>query len=120
MMICTQMMMQLLQDGYCEKIETKRKECGAVKAVSEKRGTMEEIKDYIFTGAIATVAFFGKWWFNKTEKKMEELEKRVAFNEKEIELNTQSDKDYRDNTSKSLDEIKQTQNEIYKLLISKS
>ena len=79
---------------------------------------MEELKTYIFATAIATVAFFTKWWFSKTEKKMEELEKRVSFNEKEIELNTQSDRDYRNNTSKTLDEIKKTQNEIYKLLIS--
>lgn len=80
---------------------------------------MEELRDYLLGGAIGVIAFFSRWWFIKTDKKIEDMNLRISENEKGLELNAQSDKDYRDNTSKVLDEIKQTQNEIYKILISK-
>lgn len=80
---------------------------------------MEKIHEWSLAMAIAIVGFFSRWWFIKTEKKIEEMDRRVYQNERAIELNTQSDKDYRENTSQILKEIKATQNEIYKLLINK-
>ncbi len=80
---------------------------------------MDEVKEYVMAGAIGVVAFFSKWWFNKTESKIEAMEQRIARNETNIQLNTQSDKDYRENTAQILAEIKAQQNEIYKLLINK-
>lgn len=77
---------------------------------------MEDVKDYIFSVALVVLGFIGKYLFNKTERRLESLEERTIINEKEIAINHQSDREYREHTQETLREIK----EDVKTLISKS
>lgn len=63
---------------------------------------MEEFKNWIFSGLIVLLGIVGKYLFNKQDTRIENLERQVNANKQDIALNTQSDKEYRANTSATL------------------
>lgn len=78
---------------------------------------IREFKDWIFAGVIAVLGFMGKWWFTMIDHKVVNLQERINEAEKNIELNTQSDMEYRERVTEKLEEIKQDQKETKELII---
>ena len=66
---------------------------------------MDNIQKYITEGFLGLLAFMSAWIFKQLHGRVKTLETQVSENKLAIELNTQSDKDYRDKVDSTLTRI---------------
>ena len=77
---------------------------------------MEWFQKNVIELIIAALGGAGTWIFNLQHKRISSLEETVAQNSQNIALNTQSDKEYRENMDKTLNRVEGEVKEMHGML----